>query len=168
MAVWNRLKSLNVKQLFMLVKTFGGKPRYFFPTHRATIKTIQICDDLFKKAHHKNNETNAFRHGLWNILIAKKCFAKNNSVEKSVAWAKTITDLHEKLAPNSELEMTMDLHNNEIGRILFAVKQLEKMENESIITVLKEKMKTAVKVSSIDEIEEHKREFVYLEDLKTK
>lgn len=167
MAVWNRIKSMSIKQLFLLVRTFSVNPMYFFPTHRATIKTVQICDDLFGKAHHKNNVTNAFRHALWNILIAKKSFKKNSSIEKSVEWAKAITDLHEKLAPNSKLEMIMDLHNNEIGRNLFAVKQLEMMENESIITVLKEKMKTAVKVSSIDEIEGHKSEFVYLEDLKT-
>src|SRR5690554_847238 len=164
MAVWNRIKSMSIKQLFMLVRTFSVNPMYFFPTHRATIKTVQICDDIFGKKHHKNNVTNAFRHALWNILIAKKCFAKNNSVEKSVTWAKIITDLHEKLAPNSELEMTMDLHNNEIGRNLFAVKQLQNMEEEGIITVLKEKIKTAVKVSSINEMKENVSEFVYLED----
>tara|TARA_R110000850_G_scaffold271031_2_gene404897 strand:- start:293860 stop:294366 length:507 start_codon:yes stop_codon:yes gene_type:complete len=165
MAVWNRIKNLSFKQFFLLAGTFIKRPRYFFPTHRATLKTVQICDRLFKRAHHKNNVTNAFRHGLWNVLIAKKCFSKNNSVEKSVEWAKTITDLHEKLAPNAKLEMTMDLHNNEIGRNFFAEKQMQNMEEEKIIAVLKEKMKTAVKVSSIEEIEENKSEFVYIEDL---
>lgn len=165
MAVWNRIKNLSFKQFFLLTGTFMKRPTYFFPTHRATLKTVQICDRLFKKAHHKNNVTNAFRHALWNVLIAKKCFAKNNSVEKSVEWAKIITDLHEKLAPNDELEMIMDLHNNEMGRTLFAEKQMQKMEEESIIAVLKEKMETAVKVSSIDKLEENKSEFVYIEDL---
>ncbi|GGD94732.1 DUF6973 domain-containing protein [Planktosalinus lacus] len=167
MAVWNRIKNLNFKQFFSLAGTFMKRPTYFFPTHRATLKTVQICDRLFKKAHHKNNVTNAFRHALWNVLIAKKCFAKNDSVEKSVEWAKTITDLHEKLAPNDELEMSMDLHNNEIGRKLFAEKQMQNMEEESIIAVLKEKMQTAVKVSSIEEIKGNKSEFVYIEDLIT-
>lgn len=165
MPVWNRIKNMSIKQLFLLVKTFGGKPEYFFPTHRATLKTVQICDDIFGKAHHKNNVTNAFRHALWNILIAKKCFKKNSSIEKSVEWAKTITDLHEKLAPNSKLEMNMDMHNNEFGRTLFAEKQLQKMDEEEIIVVLKEKMDTAVKVQSIDEIAINKRDFVYIEDL---
>ncbi len=167
MAVWKRIKNLNFKQFFLLVGAFIKRPRYFFPTHRATLKTVQVCDRLFKKAHHKNNVTNAFRHALWNVLIAKKCFPKNNSVEKSLEWAKTITDLHEKLAPNSELEMIMDLHNNEIGRTLFAEKQLQDKNEESIITLLKEKMETDVKVSSIEEIEENKSEFVYIEDLNT-
>lgn len=168
MPVWNRIKNMSIKQLFLLVKTFGGKPEYFFPTHRATLKTVQICDDIFGKAHHKNNVTNAFRHALWNILIAKKCFKKNSSIEKSVEWAKTITDLHEKLAPNSKLEMNMDLHNNEIGRTLFAEKQLQNKAESEIISALKEKMNTAVIVSSIEDMEKHKREFVYIEGLKTK
>ncbi len=167
MAVWNRIKNLSFKQLFLLAGTFIKRPWYFFPTHRATLKTVQICDRLFKRAHHKNNVTNAFRHGLWNVLIAKKCLPKNNSVDKSLEWAKTITDLHEKLAPNAELEMIMDLHNNEIGRNLFAEKQMQNMEEEKIVAVLKVKMETAVKVSSIDEIEENKSEFVYIEDWET-
>lgn len=167
MAVWKRIKSLNIKQLFLLVKTFSVNPQYFFPTHRATLKTVQICDRLFKKTHHKNNVTNAFRHALWNVLIAKKCFAKNNSVEKSAEWSKTITDLHEKMAPNDELEMTMDLHNNEMGRKLFAEKQMQLKDEDSIIAILKENMGTAVKVSSIEEIENTKNEFVYIEDLDT-
>lgn len=167
MAIWNRVKSLSIKQLFLLGKTFIVNPLYFFPTHRATLKTVQMCDKLFGKAHHKNNVTNAFRHALWNILIAKNIYQKNNSVEKSVEWAKKVTDLHEKLAPNAELEMIMDLHNNEVGRNIFAEKQMQNNDENEIISELKEKMKSAVKVSSIDEMEENKREFVYLEDLKT-
>lgn len=168
MAVWNRIKSMNIKQLFLLVKTFGGKPGYFFPTHRATLNTVQLCDKLFGKAHHKNNVTNAFRHALWNVLIAKNIYAKNKSIEHSVAWAKKVTDMHEQLAPNSKLEMLMDLHNNEVGRNIFAEKQLQNMEDESIISVLKEKMNTAVKMSSLEDFKKHKSEFVYIEDLKPK
>jgi len=168
MAVWKRIKSMSIKQLFLLVRTFSVNPMYFFPTHRATLKTVQICNDLYGKAHHENNVTNSFRHALWNILIAKKCFKKNNSVEKSLEWAKTITDLHEKLAPNSKLETNMDLHNNEIGRVLFAEKQMQKMSEEKIIAVLKEKKETAVKVSSINEMRGNIGEFVYIEDLEIK
>ncbi|MEX2349554.1 MAG: hypothetical protein WD554_01625 [Flavobacteriaceae bacterium] len=167
MAIWNRIKSLSIKQLFLLGKTFVVNPLYFFPTHRATLKTVQMCDTLFGKAHHKNNQTNAFRHALWNILIAKNVYNKNESVDKSVAWAKKITDMHEKLAPNATLEMEMDIHNNEIGRTLFAEKQLQNKDKPEIISELKEKMKSAVKVTSIDEMVENKSEFVYLEDLKT-
>jgi len=167
MAIWNRIKSLSIKQLFLLVKTFVVNPLYFFPTHRATLQTVQICDKLFGKAHHKNNVTNSFRHALWNVLIVKNVYSKNNSVEKSVIWAKRITDLHEKLAPNAKLEMEMDLQNNEVGRNLFAEKHLFDKDRSIIISVLKEKMETAVKVSSIKDIEKNKSEFVFIEKLKT-
>ena len=167
MNILKRIKKLSIKQLFLLGKTFFVNPFYFFPTHRATLKTVQICDKFFTKTHHKNNVTNAFRHGFWNILIAKNVYNKNESVEKSVAWAKKITDLHEKLAPNAEIEMMMDLHNNKIGRNLFAEKQMQFMEEETIIAFLKEKMETAVNVSSIEEMDDNKSEFVYIEDLKT-
>ncbi len=168
MAVWNRIKSLNIKQLFLLTGTFIKRPKYFFPTHRATLKTVQICDKLFKKAHHKNNVTNACRHALWNILIAKNVYSKNDSVEESVEWAKKITDLHEKLAPNAELQRKMDLHNNEVGRFLFIENNLHSKEKEIIVSLLNQKMQTAVKVGSIEEIEKNKNEFVYIEDWETK
>jgi hypothetical protein len=165
MAVWNRIKSLNVQQLFLLLKTFGTRLAYFFPTHRATLQTVRICEKLFEKAHHKHNVPNAFRHALWNVLIAKNCYVKNNSIEKSVDWAKKVTDMHEKLAPNSNLEMLMDLHNNEIGRMLFLENSLHSENTDRILSVIKEKMETAVKVGSPEEIKKSKKEFVYLEDL---
>lgn len=165
MAVLNRIKSLSFKQLLILIRTFITKPLYFFPTHRATLQTLQICNRLYGKKHHKNNITNAFRHGLWNILIAFYCFNKNKSVEKSVLWAKKTTDLHEKLAPNSQIEMLMDLHNNNIGRILFVEHKLHDQDKEGIISMLKEKMETAALITSNSEIEKFKNEFVYLEEL---
>jgi len=163
--ILNRIKSLSFQQLFLLVKTFILKPLYFFPTHRATIQTLQICYRLFDKQHHKNNVTNAFRHALWNVLIAKRCFKMNQSVEKSVLWAKKITDLHEQLAPNNHLEMLMDLHNNNIGRVIFVEHKLHKENQDTIISVLKEKMQTAVLIESVSEIENFKNEFVYIEAL---
>jgi hypothetical protein len=164
-AILNRIKSLSFKQFYLLVRAFILKPFYFLPTHRATLQTVQICNRLFKKQHHKNNVTNAFRHALWNVLIAKRCYKMNQSVEKSVSWAKQITDLHEQLAPNSYLEMQMDLHNNNIGRVIFVEHKLYQESQETTISVLKEKMRTAGLVKSVSEIENFTNEFVYLEEL---
>src|SRR5690606_38293803 len=100
-------------------------------------------------------------------LIAKNVYKKNESVEKAVAWAKKITELHENLAPNSKLEMSMDLHNNEVGRAMFAEKQLQNNDEIGIISELKEKMKTAVKVHSIKEMDKNIGDFVYIKDLNT-
>lgn len=165
MAIVNRIKSLSIKQLFLLVRAFVLKPFYFFPTHRATLQTVQICNRLFKNQHHKNNVTNAFRHALWNVLIAKRCHKMSKSVEKSVSWAKHITDLHEQLAPNSYLEMQMDLHNNNIGRVIFVEHKLYHESQETTVSVLKEKMQTAGLVKSVSEIENFTNEFVYLQEL---
>lgn len=166
MKFWSRVKKLSFKQLFLLAKTFGKHPTYFFPTQRATIKTITICDKLFGKAHHQNNQTNAFRHALWNILIAQHCYSKNNSVEKSVNWAKKITDLHEKIAPNDPLEMAMDLHNNAVGRQLFQEKRLYQKSITEIVSVLQQETKASSKVSSIKEIQNYPKTFVHIDPLK--
>ena len=163
MTIWSRIKKLSLKQLFLLVKTFVKRPIYFFPAQRATVRTIAICDKLFGKAHHKNNATNAFRHALWNILIALYCYQKNNTVEKSVCWAKTITDLHEKIAPNTPIETTMDLHNNTIGRQLFIEHKLHAASESSIVDLLLKKLKSSVLVASIDDINKQSVNFVHLE-----
>jgi len=163
MNLWNRIKKLSIKQFFLLVINFVSRPLFFFPTHRATARTLAISKKLFGQKHHKNNSANAFRHALWNVLISLYCFKVSKSVEKSITWAEKITALHEKLAPNSELEMQMDLHNNEMGRILFLKLRLEKEKEDAIITILQDKMKTSKKVTNILEIENEKDEFVYIE-----
>lgn len=89
----------------------------------------------------------------------------SKSVEKSVSWAKHITDLHEQLAPNSYLEMQMDLHNNNIGRVIFVEHKLCQESQETTVSVLKEKMQTAGLVKSVSEIENFTDEFVYLQEL---
>jgi len=123
MKIWETIKRFKLRQLFVLSKTLLLNPVYILPTYSATKETLKICDEKFGNAHHKNNKANAFRHALWNFLIAEKCFRRNNSVEKSIFWTKKITDLHEELSPNKSLARTMDLHNNEVGRKLFQQKK---------------------------------------------
>ncbi len=163
MPLLGKIKKLNPRQLFMLGKVFLRKPQYLFPTYKATRKTIKIVDDLYGKAHHKDNVSNAVRHALWNFLIAKNCFNQNNSVEKSVAWAKTITDLHEKLMPNKPLPKAMDLHNNLVGRKVFKMHYLLESE-EKIIKCFTELIPQAQKISSVENIPEENLQLVYIED----
>ena len=149
--------------MFMLAKVFLRKPQYLFPTYKATRKTIAIANQLYEKAHHKDNVTNAFRHALWNFLIAKKCFAQNNSIEKSVAWAKKITDLHEELMPNKPLPKAMDFHNNRIGRKVFEKHYLLE-DKEKIINRFTELIPGAKKIKSLEDIEKKSLQLVYIED----
>lgn len=159
MAIWTKIKHLNLKQAFILGKTFLFRPGLFFPTYRATKKTIQVCDRLFGKAHHKNNKTNAFRHALWNFMIAEESLPQVKEKNKALAWAKEITDLHEKLSPNPELPQAMDLHNNKVGRTLFQ----QEITSEDIIEKLREMMKEAKQINQTEQVSKHENRLVYIE-----
>ncbi|PVW15086.1 DUF6973 domain-containing protein [Marixanthomonas spongiae] len=161
MNVIKRIRQLSVKQLWHLSGVFIKQPFLVFPTLNATKRTMQISGDLYGKAHHKNGPANAFRHALWNVLIAKAAFRKFQNIEKSVDWAEKVTDLHEKLAPNSPLETAMDLHNNEMGRYYF--KEIADLSEEKTISFLQKKAKNAQKVTKTSEIEVFEKELVFIE-----
>ena len=138
------------------------RPLLIRPTLQATKQTMKISDTIYGKAHHKNGKANAFRHALWNIEICKKTFGVTKNVDKSIYWAKKITDLHEKLAPNATLETAMDMHNNEIGRILF-ISFFDQNESKTIDFVQK-RAKNAQKMTKIEDIKKCRNELVYISE----
>jgi len=162
MKIRDIIRRFSFRQLFRLSGLLFQNPWFIIPTLRATKKTRIICDSLFGKAHHKNGKENAFRHALWNVLICQKTFIHSKNDEKSIIWAKKITDLHEKLAPNKPLEEAMDLHNNKLGRLYF--KELSSVSEEATITFLKGKMEKSNLVREIEEIREFYDDLVYLSD----
>jgi len=93
-------------------------------------------------------------------LICKYAFKINKNVTKSTNWAKKITDLHEKLAPNEPLENAMDLHNNEVGRVYFV--KLKHNSLEEIVLFLEKKILRAKVVSDIKIMQNHNKDLVYL------
>jgi len=111
---------MDLKQLWSLSVLSLRHLWFVIPTIRATRKTVAICNERYGKAHHKNGPENGFRHALWNMLIVKKSIEKGLTLERSLAWAKTITDWHEAFSPNEELARAMDIHNNRVGRNLIA------------------------------------------------
>ncbi|MBT0607878.1 DUF6973 domain-containing protein [Aequorivita echinoideorum] len=162
----SRISELNFAKLWRLAAVGLQNPLMVWPTFKATKKTMEICDSLFGKEHHKNNSTNAFRHALWNILICKYTTARGRSLKpsrtnKSIAWAEKITSFHEKLMPNKPLEKAMDLHNNKMGRNYF--KELKDASEEEVIDFLKVKMDEAQRVANVEEIESHRNKLVYIE-----
>lgn len=159
MTFWARIQRLNFKEIFILLNLFLPNPFYMFPTYRATRETMQLCDRLFGKKHDQDNRENAFRHAYWNFLIAKKVFRSNNSVEKSLIWAKKITDLHERLAPNKALVRAMDLHNNEVGRNLFS-----NNSEENAVEKLQNLMNSAVKIQKPEISTLDKNQLVFIKD----
>ncbi|UAB85342.1 hypothetical protein INR75_04800 [Zunongwangia sp. SCSIO 43204] len=159
MAIGARIRQLNFKEIFILLKLFLPQPFYIFPTYRATRVTLKLCDRLFGKKHYQDNRENAFRHAYWNFLIAEKVFQKNNSVEESIIWAKKITDLHERMAPNKALARAMDLHNNEVGRNLFS-----NNPEESAVERLQDLMNSAVKITEPELSKFDKNQLVFIEE----
>lgn len=131
------------------------------PTNQATIRTMQICDSIYGNAHHGDNKPNAFRHALWNILIARRAFKVLKTNEKAIRWSEKITTLHETLMPNPPLEREMDLHNNMMGRKYFI--ELQDASEEKIIDFLKLKLEEAVQIKTVEETENLKDFLVYIE-----
>lgn len=154
------ITAFGFRQLIILSGEFISKPSYILPTYRATKKTLRICDDCYGREHHKNNRANAFRHALWNYLLCEEYLKVSGSPEVAVAWSKKITDLHEKISPNSEIAKAMDLHNNFIGRELFS----EADKNLDIREHLNAMAKNAREIKSVEEIAASGHRLVFLKD----
>lgn len=161
MKIWKSIIRLNIRQLFQLSGIIIMRPRYILPTFRATRKTMKICDALYGNLHYKNTAANAFRHAFWNVLICLKTISLSKEPKSALAWAKKITDMHEKLIVNKHLETAMDIHNNAVGRNLF--KENPTLSEDEFIYILKEKEEMAKKVEAISEIEFLKGELVFIE-----
>ena len=76
---------------------------------------------------HKNSvatggtHSDAFRHAIWNALLAKHGGENYGSVSTAVSLASQFTYLHEACASGgTEIDHRMDLHNNEVGLTYFS------------------------------------------------
>ena len=162
MDILSRIGELKFSGLWQLAWIGIKNPLLVFPTHRATSRTMAICNALFAGSHHLDNKANAFRHALWNILIAQEVLATVKSTENAVQWAERITSLHERLMPNPPLQEAMDLHNNEAGRMFFS--HLQNASEEEIIQYLKDKAEGAVQIKSVAETQKLKGKLVFIEE----
>jgi len=155
------LKSLDFRQITSLLVWFLKHPFFMSATVLATYQTFRISQNYFPNIHWKHNKANAFRHALWNVLIAKKSSVFSNNKEKILDWTKTITDWHEDFSPNSELAKLMDLHNNKVGRD-FYLKIGDKIVSE-ITTIMVNESDIAYQIKSVDDISDTNK-MVYLSD----
>lgn len=141
---------------------FVMRPRLIIPTVNATKETFLICNKRYENGHSKSNKGNAFRHALWNVLIAKESLEKTKNDKKSANWAQKVTDLYEKVTQNSILDEQMDLHNNAIGRDLFL--KFPKKSKTEITDIIYKKSTKAIKIQSVQELENLTQDMVYLID----
>lgn len=162
MSIWETLLRLRFAQLLHLMFIALRYPLFVYPTLKATTVSYQTAKKYFPKTHSKSGKGNAFRHALWNMLICFECIKWKGDKERVLAWARLITEEHERLYPNEALSREMDLHNNRIGRELFEAADFENLE--TIIRDLQMKLESVkiIKVPGDSKYYEH--ELVIIND----
>ena len=136
MTLWKRLSKLSPGTLWKLFLLLAQRPLMIAPTIGATRKTFRVTSQIYGKPQGASGPANAFRHGCWNVLLAARSYAITHDVQASVDWAKRVTDTHEQLIVNPEMDRLMDLHNNEVGRKVF-LSNIAKNESDLIKIVVK-------------------------------
>ncbi|MCR9227788.1 MAG: hypothetical protein NXH90_10250 [Flavobacteriaceae bacterium] len=157
-AILKRVDPINILKVIFLGL---GRPHFALPTIKATKDCISISTKNYGKLHHKNGPANAFRHALWNYLIAKRCFKWQKNEEVVLDWAKKVTDWHEASFPNKKLPKEMDLHNNEVGRTVF--EQNTQGTEAKVIALLKQMASESTKVEDSDTIGKYKNRMVHID-----
>ncbi len=161
MSFWGVVKNLKYKQIYYLFVKFLRHPLCMFATVKATFITLKIVQKQFPNVHNGHNKANAFRHGLWNLLIAKECLKFTNSVKIALLWTKQITDWHEVFSKNTEMPRLMDYHNNAHGRKKFL--EWRHKSNNTMVMLLHKELLNAVLVNKKHEFVSFSEQFVYLE-----
>ena len=155
------LRSMDFRQLWSLFWLSAHHPRFILPTIRGTRRTITICDELYGDKQHLNGPENAFRHALWNILLVHYSTQKGLPLERSLAWAKKITDWHEDFSPNAALARAMDLHNNRVGRDI--ITQFYPEEEHFFVAHLLKKVPLSRKRTAENQFKNQCNELIYIE-----
>ena len=155
------LKRLNFRSLWRLLILVVTYPLFIWPTYKATKKCMELANQYYPVEHHKNGPANAFRHALWNWLIAKYCANWSGNVATSLRWTKAITDWHEEAFYSEAIPMKMDYHNNAVGRQLFLGKRLELIGLLEELVALSE---NAIRITGNTDISVLKNQLVYIAD----
>ena len=133
-----------------------------WPTYKATKDCMKLSTEHFGRKHYQNGRGNAFRHALWNVLIAKYCHPVAASLERAVEWTKKITDWHEEAFFGKTLPMLMDYHNNKVGRSLFQGNS--DWPQETFIEQLLQLTQEAVKVNQDSLLNQYQNQLIFISD----
>ncbi len=150
MGLWQFIKKINARQFWSLFKLCISHIWFVWPTLKATQRTVALANTHFGSRHHKNTRANAFRHALWNFLIAKECSGWNKKEDTVISWTKHITEIHEMALPGNVLANAMDIHNNEVGQYVFL--QNKEIALEKTLALLLEMTRNSKKISTLDEL----------------
>lgn len=150
------LRIVEWRQLKGVAGFFFRHPILFLSALPATWQCVSICDHKFGKTHHKDNKANAFRHALWNMLLVRNALLCGSTPVAAEAWAKQLTDWHEDFSPNRDLARAMDLHNNQLGRLLYHKKFGKKgVKNQQITQALLPLLEEAEKLEDSQKTMKH-------------
>ncbi|NKI31082.1 DUF6973 domain-containing protein [Croceivirga thetidis] len=160
MNIVKTIARLDFSNLWLLLKLSIAHLGYLWPTFEATKECMQVSSEHFGRKHYQNGQANAFRHALWNVLIAKSCARKKEKLKNALDWTKKITDWHEKAFFSKSLPMTMDYHNNAVGRWLFETNS--RYSKEEFITNLLVLTAKATQITKESNLELYKNQLVYI------
>lgn len=76
-------------------------------------KSFELTEKYMKYAEHTDEKSDAFRHAIWNVVMAKEGWGLKN---EKIAWANDFATAHEEGKKYDGLASEMDLHNNKVGR----------------------------------------------------
>jgi hypothetical protein len=125
-------------------------PWFVWPTLKATRQAVLYSNAHFGSGHHTNTPANAFRHSIWNYLIANYCSRWDKNEEVVLFWATYITDLHELVLPGDALANAMDRHNNKVGRWVF--KENKKATLSKGLSLLLGLTRASVQITTLEEL----------------
>lgn len=73
---------------------------------------FNLTKQYMKYHDHTDDKSDAFRHAIWNIVMAKEGWGLKN---EKIAWANDFATAHEAGKKYYGLASEMDLHNNRVG-----------------------------------------------------
>ncbi|MFV0305842.1 MAG: DUF6973 domain-containing protein [Moheibacter sp.] len=159
--LFNIIQRLSVGMTWKMFRALLSRPLLIIPTLWATVESILFAEINFKGNSSGRDIPNAFRHAVWNLLIAKNS-SYFTSETKAVAWAKFITDLHEDCFPNEPFDREMDLHNNQVGRNLYVeLRKKQIYQKKEMISELMDKCNSAVGLTDEKTFERFVNELVF-------
>lgn len=107
---------LSSQELSLLI----SHPRLIDGTNMAREQAGRYAQEYFPTLAGWKDKADAFRHTIWNTLIAKHTSKRFTLIGDAVDWAKKFTDAHESGHPGGdENDVAMDYHNNNEGREYF-------------------------------------------------
>ncbi len=135
---------------------------FLYPTYLATKQCMAVSTKYFQRKHYNNGQANAFRHALWNYLIALKCTDRSKNLDRVLSWTKCITDWHETAFVNRPLAQRMDLHNNAVGRTFFIKEKIN--TKDAAIAYFLELATRSIKITENSTLKEFPLTLVHIND----